>query len=1296
TGSLNFFNKPSTLFWNDPSLLNMFKPLVDELGKEMFCLQVAYSSSLGTDEDYNAMVTKFSDTFEEGFLNWGKAVSGAGWGVFELPYFNPENMKAKVIIRNPWELSMQKNLLGNEKWGCPFLQGKVIGIFNHAFDHTCWADETYFFEGDEVRVEFDIYSHRYTIQDKIELLRQFQEEEKVLKLKEHIQIATKEKDELLEKEKILKENLEESELEKRNILLTLPDMMWLKDIDGVYQSCNPEFERFFGAKESEIVGNTDYDFVDKELADFFRENDKKAMYAGQPTINEEWITYATDGRRVFLETTKTPLKNKHNEIIGVLGIGHDITQRHEDGIFTEKNSIILKMLATGEASSKIYDEIALMYEERHPGMRCSLLALEDGVLLHGGAPSMPQEYCNAVHGLKNGPTVGSCGASTYTGKRMLVENIDTHPNWADIKQFALPHGMRSCWSEPIKSSSGEVLGAFGMYYDYPALPDEKELKDLESAARLSGVVMERDKIQKDLESKERYQRALLDNFPFLVWLKDENSHFLAVNQPFADACNVLLADEITGKNDFDVWPKELAETYRVDDKEVILSGKPKNVEEELQNKDERIWIETYKSPVSLGANVIGTVGYARDITERKKDEDELKLAANVFTHTREGILITSIDNKILKVNDAVERITGYSKEELLGKNPGVLSSKEHPKSFYKAMWKELKNQGFWSGEISNRHKNGNIYYEMITITTIKDNEGNTINYVALFSDITFNKEQQKRLEYIAHYDALTNLPNRVLFSDRLHQAMAQTKRNNSNKLAVVYLDLDGFKQINDQHGHEYGDVLLSTIASRMKNIVRDEDTIARIGGDEFVTVLLNLEKEEECIPMLNRLLETASHQVIHNETAMNVSASIGVSFFDHEDSVDADQLVRYADQAMYQAKVSGKNRFHIFDFEKDQNVRLQHQEIENIKNALDKNEFVLYYQPKVNMKTGSIVGLEALIRWNHPEYGLILPGKFLPALYGHILNIEVGEWVLLEAVKHIEFCKAQGINLPISVNIDAVHLLQGNIVSYLKKLLKAYPSVSYHDLKLEILETSALEDITQVINIMKDCKNLGISFSLDDFGTGYSSLTYLKRLPVSELKIDRSFVHDMLIDTEDLAILEGIINLSKTFQRDVVAEGVESIQHGEILIQMGCEIAQGYAIARPMPMESIPDWIKNYKTDVKWANSHLENSDTTSVIYALIEHQSWMEKFLAFVENNSFEMIEGDYKTCQLNRWINIVKKHKKDSDFNMFAKVHQNLHEKANKVIQDKKQNSSYDKSDLEDVMLQHQKILDFLNDLR
>lgn len=682
-----------------------------------------------------------------------------------------------------------------------------------------------------------------------------------------------------------------------------------------------------------------------------------------------------------------------------------------------------------------------------------------------------------------------------------------------------------------------------------------------------------------LRLKESYQRALLDNFPFAVWLKDTGSRFLSVNAEFARVFGFTTSEELTGKSDFDIAPVELAEKYRSDDQQVLHSRQNKNVEEIIFSDGERKWFETYKAPViDVNQQLLGTVGFARDITARKKAEESLHLAASVFTFAREGIMITNPDGKVLNVNQAFTRITGYSQQEILGQNPRILSSGKQSPEFYQVLWKSLIKNGYWQGEIWNRRKSGEVYAELLTISAVRDLQGVTINYVALFSDITPQKEHEHQLEHIAHYDALTQLPNRVLLADRLNLAMIQATRR-QQPLAVVYIDLDGFKDINDSHGHAVGDELLMITASRMKQRLRDGDTLARMGGDEFVAVLVEIGDSVACIPLLNRLLESASELIVIDGTELRVSASLGISFYPQDTEIEADQLLRQADQAMYQAKLSGKNRYHIFDARQDSSIRIYHENLQHIQQALVRREFVLHYQPKVNLRTGEIVGVEALIRWNHPQRGLLTPALFLPAIEEHQLAIELGEWVIDSSLLQIEQWQSMGLDIPVSVNICAKHLQQDNFVERLSSLLTGHPRVNASKLVLEILETSALEDVLYVSKVIESCASFGVSFALDDFGTGYSSLTYLKRLPVSQIKIDQSFVRDMLDDPEDQAILIGVIGLANAFNRTVIAEGVESRLHGQALLKLGCQLAQGYGIARPMPADEIPEWTTTWQSD---------------------------------------------------------------------------------------------------------------------
>ena len=686
---------------------------------------------------------------------------------------------------------------------------------------------------------------------------------------------------------------------------------------------------------------------------------------------------------------------------------------------------------------------------------------------------------------------------------------------------------------------------------------------------------------RELEFERGRLAAVLFTIPDLIWLKDAQGVYLSCNAAFERFFGAK-ESEVVGKTDFDFVDAALAASFRQHDQAAMQADKPVANEEWLTFKTNgyRGLFETTKMAMrDAQGTIVGVLGVARDITERERSRERLLTSASVFTHAREGIMITDAQGTITDVNASFTRITGYPREEVLGKNPRILSSGRQGKDYYATMWSALTGAGHWTSEVWNRRKNGEIFAELQTISAVRDAQGKTEQYVSLFSDISAFKEHEHKLEHIAHYDALTNLPNRVLLADRLHQGMVQRR---GQQLAVAFLDLDGFKAINDAYGHEAGDYLLVELSKHMKQELREGDTLARIGGDEFVAVMIGLSNSTASVPLLNRLLNAASYPVQWEGQELKVSASLGVTFYPQTDDVDGEQLLRQADQAMYQAKLAGKNRFHVFDAAQDRNVRGHHESLERIRRALQNNEFELYYQPKVNMRSGKVIGAEALIRWRHPERGLLAPGLFLPVIENHALAIELGRWVIDAALQQLGQWKQIGLDLPVSVNVGADQLQQADFLEQLQNMLGQHPEVNPKRLELEVLETSALQDFEGVSQVIADCAAIGVEFALDDFGTGYSSLTYLKRLPVALLKIDQSFVRDMLDDADDLAILEGVIGLAKAFRREVIAEGVETVAHGTRLLELGCDLAQGYGIARPMPAAEFPAWVAAWKPDSAW------------------------------------------------------------------------------------------------------------------
>jgi len=730
----------------------------------------------------------------------------------------------------------------------------------------------------------------------------------------------------------------------------------------------------------------------------------------------------------------------------------------------------------------------------------------------------------------------------------------------------------------------------------------------------------------------------------------------------------LLGQHITKK----ILPEEIRETTDKISQQLIENTGGRRQRYKHITKDGRsIICEWYNSSlVNDEGDVVAFSSLVMDVTDSQIAEDKLRLSARVFTDTQEGIMITNAQATIINVNPAFCDITGYSYSEVVGQNCNILSSGKQAPEFYAQMWQILRKYGHWQGEVWNRTKQGEVYAELLSISSILDEDNNVLQYVGIFTDITESKKQQEKLQQMAHYDVLTQLPNRVLLTDRFIQALAHSKRKDC-LLAVCFLDLDNFKPINDTYGHEAGDQLLVDVSVRIKKSIRDEDTVSRQGGDEFVLLLGGIESFYQCELMLKRVLDSLAQPYFINGQAQRITASIGVSLYP-TDNANLDTLMRHADQAMYQAKQTGRNRYHFFNAEQDLKIIQKHVRLQEIQQALNNNEFCLYYQPKVNMTTGEVFAVEALIRWLHPEKGVIPPLEFLPIIEGSQLEILIGRWVINEALKQLSSWDEQGIELEISINISPYHLQQQMFVAELENALALFPAVKPQYLQLEILESSALGDLKSVNSILKDCINaLGVNIALDDFGTGYSSLTHLRNLPAKTIKIDQSFVRDMLDDPNDQAIIEGILGLANAFNRRVIAEGVETNEHGLMLIIMGCLDAQGYGIARPMSIINLHNWLDSYTPNNQWLacakKSRTLKQDKLELIKLTIGqwHKNLKNK-LDFEPNTNMQRPILNRNNCHCGVWIKREKEEQlfDESYLAEMETAHNSFHDKAEDLL--------------------------------
>ncbi|MBI2779033.1 MAG: EAL domain-containing protein [Gammaproteobacteria bacterium] len=565
---------------------------------------------------------------------------------------------------------------------------------------------------------------------------------------------------------------------------------------------------------------------------------------------------------------------------------------------------------------------------------------------------------------------------------------------------------------------------------------------------------------------------------------------------------------------------------------------------------------------------------AQDIRERKKAEEKLRQAATVFDNTSEAIVITDAEHNIVAVNRAFSDITGYEPPEVLGKTPRTYQSGRHNKTVLTELQNSLETHGQWRGEIWNRRKSGDIYPALECVTEIKDEHGRVTNTVRVFSDISAMKESEKRLHYLAHHDALTGLPNRLLFQENLNQALRRAKRH-KQRVALLFLDLDRFKIINDTLGHACGDRLLQETALRLRKAVRAEDMVARLGGDEFTIILADIAHPEDAAILAKKLIDAVAEPIVTDGHEITTSTSMGISIYP-DDAEDSEDLAKAADAAMYRAKEQGRNNYQFYAAELTTKA-FEHLSLEQgLRQALARDEFILHYQPQFTLKDNSLYGVEALIRWQHPKLGLVPPSKFMPVAEETGLIEPIGEWVLRTACNDAKAWHEAGLPwLRVAVNIAGRQILRGNILNTLNTIQEeAGLRPGELQLELEITE-SDLKVAEHSIELLRSLKSLGVTLAIDDFGTGYSSLSRLKHLPIDTLKIDRSFVRDIPHDADDVAIANAIIAMAHSLKLKVVAEGVETAEQLAFLRAQQCDIVQGYFFNKPMPADELLALLSN-------------------------------------------------------------------------------------------------------------------------
>ena len=835
----------------------------------------------------------------------------------------------------------------------------------------------------------------------------------------------------------------------------------------------------------------------------------------------------------------------------------------------------MELIATGVSLKELLDTLTAAIEKIEPGTICTVMLVDDEgarFLVKSVGPSLPQAYLAATDGLEIGPLAGACGAAAFLNETVIIEDIATHPNFAVAKDFVMSYGLHSCWSVPIRNSRKQVLGTFAMYHKQPAKPRPRELKLVEAAAELAGNAIESVRSDRLLKDSENKYRALFEDSADANWLMDETGTL---------DCNSA-AMEMFGYGVGDVMPHppDMSPESQPDGTSSKASARQRIAAAFLNGKERFQWLHQRKDGSLFPAEVCLTaltlsgrrilLATVRDITERKQVEDALLfktmlLEAQTET-TIDGILVVDNSDRIVLANKQFGLIFGVP-ADLLSTADALILRKyamdqvEDPVAFMEEV-SYLYDRRDESRQSELRLKNGKILDRYSG--PLIDSKGQYRGRIWYFRDITDRKASEDRIQLLAYYDALTDLPNRTLVQDRLEVALAAARRHNE-KVALLFVDLDRFKIYNDSLGHGFGDLLLKEVAERLKTCARRQDTVARIGGDEFLFVLTRVKDVAGAAIMAERVVKEIAREFMIEGRAVNISCSLGVSLFP-EHGTDAEAMIKHADAAMYSAKENGGNNFRFFTREMHAQA-LDRLTLENdLRLALERKEFFLVYQPQISIESGKIIGFEALIRWQHPEAGLVPPDRFISVAENSGLILPIGEWVLRAACEQSSRWQADGLlTVPVAVNVSAVQFRQEGFLALIRSVLLE-TGLRPQCLELELTE-GLLCNTDVSLSILQELKDMGLKLAIDDFGTGYSSLSYLKQFPVSKLKIDRSFISDVAADADDAAITTAIICLAKSMNLKVIAEGVETEAQLSFLCKHDCDEIQGYYSSKPVSAE---------------------------------------------------------------------------------------------------------------------------------
>lgn len=657
----------------------------------------------------------------------------------------------------------------------------------------------------------------------------------------------------------------------------------------------------------------------------------------------------------------------------------------------------------------------------------------------------------------------------------------------------------------------------------------------------------------------------------------------------------------------------------------------------------------------------------QDISEFKAKEYLLSISSKGISSAFEGIVITDANGRILEANRAFLKMTGFKKEEIIGKNPRIWKSGYQSAEFYKQLWSSLINKGHWSGELWDKYKHNKLYPVFLSISAVKNSEGDVTNYIGFFHDLSVIKEQEQQIEHFKFYDFLTGLPNKFMLTQRLDDFIEQSLdvKNGLSVISIRVFD-PGKQRSSYSESAEIRDEIILNVVERIERWTHGKKLLARIGYSEFVVVYLGSQTIESMERVVKQVIRSLSKPYNIKKKRYALQSVVGIASLTENSAFSGEELLNQAEIARHKAMQKGFNQFDFFDEESEKRIRTFNQHIEALRNAIKNNQLKLYFEPKVDLNTGKIIGVEALLRWLHPDKGLLTPVHFLTGLDNHPISMELGNWVLHQALKQSAKLIKNDFNIPISINISSYQMEDKYFICRLEEAFAKYPNLPKSCVMLEILETEALNNLEHAAKLIEDCKVKGILFSLDDFGTGYSSLTYLKELKTAEVKLDQSFVRNILSNPSDLSILKVTIELCQLIDRDLIAEGVETMIHGKLLRHLGCKFIQGYAITKSIPEQALIPWLKKWKLDNQWQKDRFSKEALDELIFLSIQHHLTFGTVRRYLERDQQKFPDFSFDNCPLTLWfIKHRQGIKNDGTFKSIDQLHKKQHATAYRVIQ-------------------------------